>query len=215
MTDISKYRNVSLTHATYNTLVRLSKTLLPDARLSISKTQKNTISNKNIAYCAYAAYGPTFQFVSAVPNKDVDFLSFEDGQFQNNVTIKLNNKGKINSTAGCRASYLDSHKDQMKSFFDEGYRLRYSGSLALDTHQILFKKGGLYSSPVTKKDPNGTHSLVFELYTIATILELCGGYAIDGKNRILDIKASNLSTKSPVYFGSKNEIDKIKEFNAQ
>jgi len=27
MTDISKYRNVSLTHHTYNTLVRLSKTL--------------------------------------------------------------------------------------------------------------------------------------------------------------------------------------------
>ena len=38
MTDISKYRNVSLTHDTYNTLVRLSKVLLPDAKLSISKT---------------------------------------------------------------------------------------------------------------------------------------------------------------------------------
>ena len=38
MTDISKYRNVSLTHDTYSILVRLSKTLLPDAKLSISKT---------------------------------------------------------------------------------------------------------------------------------------------------------------------------------
>ncbi len=38
MTDISKYRNVSLTHETYNTLVKLSKILLPDAKLSISKT---------------------------------------------------------------------------------------------------------------------------------------------------------------------------------
>ena len=38
MTDISKYRNVSLTHDTYNTLVKLSKQLLPDAKLSISKT---------------------------------------------------------------------------------------------------------------------------------------------------------------------------------
>ena len=38
MTDISKYRNVSLTHDTYNTLVKLSKILLPDAKLSISKT---------------------------------------------------------------------------------------------------------------------------------------------------------------------------------
>ena len=38
MTDISKYRNVSLTHATYRTLQQLSKVLLEDTTLSISKT---------------------------------------------------------------------------------------------------------------------------------------------------------------------------------
>ena len=38
MTDISKYRNVSLTHETYKTLIKLSKILLPDATLSVSKT---------------------------------------------------------------------------------------------------------------------------------------------------------------------------------
>ena len=38
MTDITKYRNVSLTHETYKTLIALSKVLLPDATLSISKT---------------------------------------------------------------------------------------------------------------------------------------------------------------------------------
>ena len=38
MTDITKYRNVSLTHETYKTLISLSKVLLPDAQLSISKT---------------------------------------------------------------------------------------------------------------------------------------------------------------------------------
>ena len=38
MTDISKYRNVSLTHHTYSILVKLSKQLLPHEELSISKT---------------------------------------------------------------------------------------------------------------------------------------------------------------------------------
>ena len=38
MTDITKYRNVSLQHATYNTLIKISKVLLPDTELSISKT---------------------------------------------------------------------------------------------------------------------------------------------------------------------------------
>ena len=40
MTDISKYRNVSLTHATYKTLQQLSKVLLADTTLSISKTNE-------------------------------------------------------------------------------------------------------------------------------------------------------------------------------
>ena len=35
MTDITKYRNVSLTHETYKTLINLSKVLLPDATLEL------------------------------------------------------------------------------------------------------------------------------------------------------------------------------------
>ena len=38
MTDITKYRNVSLPKETYKVLESLSKVLLPDAKLSISKT---------------------------------------------------------------------------------------------------------------------------------------------------------------------------------
>ena len=47
MTDISKYRNVSLTHYTHNILVRLSKTLLPDAKLSLSKTIEALANEKD------------------------------------------------------------------------------------------------------------------------------------------------------------------------
>lgn len=45
MTDTTKYKNVSLKHETYNTLKALSKLLLPDTELSISKTVE-TIVNK-------------------------------------------------------------------------------------------------------------------------------------------------------------------------
>ena len=38
MTDITKHRNVSLTKETYSTLEKLSKVILPNAKLSISKT---------------------------------------------------------------------------------------------------------------------------------------------------------------------------------
>ena len=46
MTDISKYRNVSLTHETYKTLQQLSKVLLQDTTLSISKTVEAIANEK-------------------------------------------------------------------------------------------------------------------------------------------------------------------------
>ena len=46
MTDITKYRNVSLTHDTYKVLIGLSKVLLPDAKLSISKTIESLANEK-------------------------------------------------------------------------------------------------------------------------------------------------------------------------
>jgi|TARA_R100001530_G_scaffold48646_1_gene36506 hypothetical protein len=46
MTDITKYRNVSLTHATYKTLISLSKVLLPETKLSISKTIESLANEK-------------------------------------------------------------------------------------------------------------------------------------------------------------------------
>jgi hypothetical protein len=38
MTDMSKYKNVSLSKETYKILESLSKVLLPDAKLSVAKT---------------------------------------------------------------------------------------------------------------------------------------------------------------------------------
>ena len=46
MTAITKYRNVSLTHETYKILASLSKVLLPDAKLSISKTIESLANEK-------------------------------------------------------------------------------------------------------------------------------------------------------------------------
>jgi len=46
MTDMSKYKNVSLTKETYRVLETLSKVILPDAKLSISKTIESIANEK-------------------------------------------------------------------------------------------------------------------------------------------------------------------------
>jgi len=169
---------------------------------------EKTISNKTLKYSSYITYGPTFGLVFS-DEKDVSFYSYIDEKFQKQQSFELNQKGKINSTAGDRPSFSLSHKNLMQSFFDEGYRLRFSDSLALDTHQIIFKKGGLYSSPATNKDPNGTIYLAFEAYPISSIITNLGGKAIDGKQNILDIPLKDISQTTPFYFGSSYEVDKV------
>ena len=45
MTDMTKYKNVSLTNVTYATLQKLSKVIFPDAELSVAKTI-NALANE-------------------------------------------------------------------------------------------------------------------------------------------------------------------------
>ena len=46
MTDMSKYKNDSLTKQTYKVLEALSKVLLPDAKLSVAKTIESIANEK-------------------------------------------------------------------------------------------------------------------------------------------------------------------------
>jgi len=169
------------------------------------------IEGHSLVASCYVTYGPTFQMVYATKELGVEFYSFDGKEFQEVQSFSLENKGKINSTAEDVTTFDEKHKILIQSLFDEGYRLRLSNSLALDMHQILFKRGGLYSSPKTLKHPEGLLDLVFEAYPIAFIVELAGGEAIDGKNNISDLQLQgDISKKTPIYFGSKYEIGKVK-----
>lgn len=103
------------------------------------------------------------------------------------------------------------HRELVDSFFNKGYRLRFSDSLSLDTHQILFKKGGLYSSPATKSFPDGKLHTIFEAFPIAYIIEQAGGRAINKKGRILDMTTTDIYAKTPIYFGSKEEVQIVED----
>ena len=46
MTDFSKYRNVSLSNETYEKLIVLSKSIIPNVKLSISKTIETVTQEK-------------------------------------------------------------------------------------------------------------------------------------------------------------------------
>lgn len=169
----------------------------------------NSFEADSLKAAIYITYGPTFQLIFASKDEGVKCFSFEHGEFVQKESLVLKDKGNINSPSGDMKTWSPKHKVLIQSFFDEGYRLRMSDSLCLDTHQILFKRGGIYSSPTTQKHPNGKLEVIFEAFPMAFIIEAAQGSAIDGQKRILDIKNPTIHQKTPIYFGSKKEVARV------
>ncbi|MEA3315813.1 MAG: hypothetical protein U9Q30_08165 [Campylobacterota bacterium] len=171
---------------------------------------KDSISSNNLITSAYITYGPSFQLVYASKDtNEVEFYIFDEYKFRKEPPFHLNNKGKINSTGGDINTFPQYHKDLVSKLFNNGYRLRLSNSFTLDIHQIIFKRGGLYSNPSLDNEL----TILFELYPISLIIELLDGESIDGYNRILDIELNgDYNRKTPFYIGSKDEISLTREY---
>jgi fructose-1,6-bisphosphatase I len=84
--------------------------------------------------------------------------------------------------------------------------VRYVGSLVADFHRNLLG-GGVFCYPANKKNPNGKLRLMYEASPLAFIVEQAGGSAIDGAQRILDIAPTQLHQRTPLYIGSKHDVD--------
>jgi fructose-1,6-bisphosphatase I len=123
--------------------------------------------------------------------------------------IRLKDKGNLNAPGGTQQNWAPYHKGMIDGLFNEGYRLRYSGGMVPDLHQILLKGGGLFSYPNTSDRPEGKLRMLFEVFPFAFIYEKAGGMGIDGTKRLLDLHASHIHDTSACFFGSKYEIDRV------
>jgi len=83
---------------------------------------------------------------------------------------------------------------------------RYVGSLVADFHRNLLG-GGIFAYPANTKSPRGKLRLLYEANPLAFIVEQAGGAASDGMQRILDVQPSELHQRTPLYIGSKNEVE--------
>ena len=84
--------------------------------------------------------------------------------------------------------------------------VRYVGSLVADFHRNLLG-GGLFAYPANTKTPNGKLRLLYEANPLAFIVEQAGGAASNGKKRIMDIEPSELHQRTPLYIGSKSDVE--------
>jgi len=90
------------------------------------------------------------------------------------------------------------------------YTQRYTGSMVADLHRNLLK-GGIFMYPGTVEKPGGKLRLLYECNPFAFIIEVAGGKATNGKQRILEIQPSELHQRSPFFAGSKGMMGELEK----
>ncbi len=92
--------------------------------------------------------------------------------------------------------------------------MRYVGSLVGDFHRTLLA-GGVFYYPADTQDPYKPHGklrLLYEAAPLAFIAEQAGGYASDGRQRILDIQPETLHQRTPLFIGNRDLVEQAETY---
>lgn len=167
----------------------------------------------------YFLYGPSTMLVYTTGKGTHGFtLDPSVGEFLlSHPGIKTPEHGKCYSVNESNCSYWDENTRRAVEYFKSSethrgtpYSTRYIGSLVADFHRNMLY-GGIFMYPADSKDPSkprGKLRLLCEAAPMAFIQEQAGGAATDGKQRILDIKASSLHERIPLIIGSRGDVEK-------
>jgi fructose-1,6-bisphosphatase I len=168
----------------------------------------------------YIVYGSSTMLVYAT-RRGVNGFTLDPsiGEFcLSHPDIKCPDMGKIYSVNhGNFFQYNEGVRDyihccQRKTKSDGGpYTQRYIGSMVADVHRNLIK-GGIFMYPGTTDKPKGKLRLLYECNPFAFITEVAGGKATDGKQRILDIKPTELHQRTPLFIGSKGMMEELEGY---
>jgi fructose-1,6-bisphosphatase I len=80
-----------------------------------------------------------------------------------------------------------------------------------DVHRNLIS-GGIILYPGTKEKPKGKLRLLYECNPLAYMVEVAGGKATDGTQRILDKVPTELHERTPFFIGSLKMMEELEEY---
>ena len=168
---------------------------------------------KSIVAALYITYGPLITMVYTAGKGTHEFVLNREGEYVlSEENIRMKDKGSIYSIGGLRSDWTEAHARYVADLEAQGYKLRYSGGFVPDINQILIKRGGVFTYPALKNAAKGKLRLIFELQPMSFIMEQAGGMATDGVKRILSMTPESLDQRSPVYIGSRYEVEKAGDY---
>lgn len=166
-----------------------------------------------IVAAGYALYGSATAIVLSL-GSGVNGFTYDPaiGEFiLTDPNMRVPEKGKIYSINEGYASdweqgvfkYVAAKKDPS---LGKPYGARYVGSMVADVHRTI-KYGGIFIYPATKSAPSGKLRLMYECNPMAYLMIQAGGLASDGKISILDIIPQKIHQRSPIFLGSKLDVE--------
>ena len=172
--------------------------------------------NKQVA-AGYVIYGSSTMFVYAT-RRGVNGFTLDPsiGEYSlSHPDMKCPDNGKMYSVNhGNFFQYEEEVKQyitacQKKDKTNGGpYTQRYIGSMVSDVHRNLIK-GGIFMYPGTTDKPKGKLRLLYECNPFAFIVEVAGGKATNGKERILDVQPTELHQRTPMFIGSRDMMEEL------
>ena len=174
----------------------------------------------------YVVYGPQTLMVLTTGNGVFGFTLNKDvGAWvltHENIQIPVDTKEFAINMSNMRhwhapvKKYIDDCLVGESGPLNKNYNMRWIASMVADVHRILSRGGVfMYPSDTRPSVKDGKLRLMYEANPMSFIVEQAGGAAIDGKNRILEIKPERLHQRVSVILGSKNEIETIRKYHLE
>lgn len=192
-------------------------------RKSISEEDFLQKGSKQVA-AGYTIYGPQTVMVLTVLSGVYEFtLDRELGSWlltKENMRIPEShyefaiNSSRQNDWSPSIARYVEHCILGENGPFGNSFNMRWTGSMVADIHRIM-KRGGVFMYPSKASCPerSGKLRLLYEANPMALLIEQAGGVATDGERRMLDIKPHKLHQRIGVVMGSKQEVERIREYH--
>lgn len=181
--------------------------------------------SKQVA-AGYAVYGPQTMLVLTLGNGVAAFtLDREMGTWrltEENLTIPEDTAEFAINMSNMRhweppvKRYINDCLAGTTGPLNKDYNMRWVASMVADVHRIM-TRGGIFIYPRDGR-PSGKKGklrLMYEANPMGFIVEQAGGAALDGEQRILDVKPESLHQRIGVVMGSKNEVELVRRYHQE
>ncbi|KAJ3030496.1 UNVERIFIED_CONTAM: hypothetical protein HDU68_008784 [Siphonaria sp. JEL0065] len=88
------------------------------------------------------------------------------------------------------------------------YTARYIGSMVGDVHRTLLY-GGIFMYPT------GKLRILYECFPMSMLIEQAGGKSSTGRSRMLEVVPTTIHSRSPIFLGTTEEVEKVEALYAQ